>query len=58
MAAGRRAGRPRVASRAVARKILSEHYPRHIAENFDARIRAHFNIILPSERMRAGNGVW
>jgi trimethylamine--corrinoid protein Co-methyltransferase len=48
----------RMPARAVARKILSEHYPRHIAEDIDARIRAHYNIILPSERMRAGNGVW
>ena len=40
------------------RKILSEHYPVHITEDTDARIRTHCNIILPRERMRAGNGVW
>jgi trimethylamine--corrinoid protein Co-methyltransferase len=40
------------------RKILSEHYPRHVSDVTDAAIRSHYNIILPAERMRAGNGVW
>lgn len=40
------------------RKILAEHYPRHIDDSVDAAIRASYNIILPRERMRAGNGVW
>ena len=45
-------------ARELVRKILSEHYPVHIAEDIDAGIRAHYNIILPRERMRSGNGVW
>ncbi len=40
------------------RTILAEHYPRHVSEAADAAIRSHYNIILPAERMRAGNGVW
>jgi trimethylamine---corrinoid protein Co-methyltransferase len=54
------AGAPdaRAPARERVRKILSEHYPRHIAEDVDAKIRAHYNIILPRERMRVGNGVW
>jgi trimethylamine--corrinoid protein Co-methyltransferase len=40
------------------RTILAEHYPRHVSEATDAAIRSHYNIILPAERMRAGNGVW
>jgi hypothetical protein len=40
------------------RKILADHYPRHIDDTVDAAIRAGYNIILPRERMRAGNGAW
>jgi hypothetical protein len=40
------------------RKILADNYPRHIADATDAAIRAGYNIILPRERMQAGNGVW
>jgi trimethylamine---corrinoid protein Co-methyltransferase len=40
------------------RKVLSEHYPRHIDEAVDDNIRSQYNIILPRERMRTGNGVW
>lgn len=40
------------------RSILAEHYPHHVSAVADAAIRAHYNIILPAERMRAGNGVW
>jgi trimethylamine--corrinoid protein Co-methyltransferase len=40
------------------RKILAVHYPRHIGEDVDAAIRASYNIILPRERMQAGNGAW
>ena len=40
------------------RKILSEHYLVHIAEDVDTRKRAHYNFILPKERVRDGNGVW
>jgi trimethylamine--corrinoid protein Co-methyltransferase len=48
----------RAPARERVRKILSEHYPRHVSEDADARIRAHYNIILQRERMRAGNGIW
>ena len=40
------------------RRILADHYPRHIADATDATIRAGYNIILPRDRMRAGNGAW
>ena len=40
------------------RKILASHYPRHISDATDTAIRAGYNIILPRERMQAGNGVW
>lgn len=48
----------RAPARDRVRKILSEHYPRHIDEAVDARIRSHYNIILPRERIRAGNSIW
>jgi trimethylamine--corrinoid protein Co-methyltransferase len=48
----------REVARERVRKILSEHYPRHISETTDATIRAHYNIILPRDRMRSGNGIW
>jgi len=41
-----------------ARAILAEHYPRHISQATDTGIRSRYSIILPEERMRAGNGVW
>jgi trimethylamine--corrinoid protein Co-methyltransferase len=40
------------------RKLLAEHYPRHISGSTDAAIRSGYNIILAPERMRSGNGVW
>lgn len=40
------------------RKILAEHYPRHIGDSTDVAIRSGYNIILPRERMQAGNGTW
>lgn len=40
------------------RNILSSHYPGHISDHVDSVIRANYNIILPRERMLAGNGVW
>jgi trimethylamine--corrinoid protein Co-methyltransferase len=40
------------------RRILADHYPRHISTDVDAAIRGKYNIILPRERMQAGNGVW
>jgi trimethylamine--corrinoid protein Co-methyltransferase len=45
-------------ARERARDILSQHYPRHISDDIDAKIRSHYNIILPRERMAAGNGAW
>ncbi|SDE54185.1 trimethylamine methyltransferase family protein [Ruegeria marina] len=39
-------------------KILGEHYPSHIAEDVDRKLRDNFNIILPRTRMFAGNGTW
>ncbi|MCP4470057.1 MAG: methyltransferase [Gammaproteobacteria bacterium] len=48
----------RDAARDRVRKILSEHYPSHIAADVDAWIRKNYNIVLPAERMRPGNGVW
>ena len=40
------------------RKILSDHYPRHISMEIDEKIRTNYNIILPRERMQSGNGFW
>ena len=40
------------------RNRLRDHYPRHIPDAVDARLRADYDIILPSARMRPGNGVW
>jgi len=40
------------------RGILSQHYPDHIDPAVDAAIRDQYNIILPTERMKPGNGVW
>lgn len=48
----------REAAREQVKKILSSHYPRHIDPAVDAKIRAHYNIILPRARMQAGNGAW
>ncbi len=48
----------RAVARDRVRRILAEHYPRHIDGSVDAAIRAGYNIILPRERMQAGNGIW
>ena len=40
------------------RTILSEHYPGNITADVDAWVRKNYNIVLPSERMRPGNGAW
>ena len=40
------------------RHILAEHYPGHIPESVDSQLRQNFNIILPKDRMIAGNGAW
>ncbi|MBT6512149.1 MAG: methyltransferase, partial [Rhodospirillaceae bacterium] len=38
-------------AREEARRILMEHFPRHIDDVTDARIREHFPIMLPREKM-------
>lgn len=48
----------REVARSTVRTLLAEHYPDHIDAATDARIRDQYNIILPSARMRAGNGAW
>ena len=40
------------------RKILAEHYPRHVSEAVDQAIRSHYTIILPRARMQPGHGAW
>jgi len=40
------------------RNILASNYPDHIAPDIDDKIRSQFNILLPRERMFAGNGAW
>lgn len=39
-------------------EILATHYPRHISDNVDRKLRNNFNIILPRARMFAGNEIW
>ncbi|GAB4384532.1 trimethylamine methyltransferase family protein [Albidovulum sp.] len=48
----------RAVARDRVRRILADHYPDHIAESTDARLRERYNIVLPRWRMRPGNGVW
>ena len=48
----------REVARDKVRHILVDHYPTHIALEIDQKLRDHYNIILPTARMRAGNGVW
>ncbi|MCP5071917.1 MAG: methyltransferase [Rhodobacteraceae bacterium] len=48
----------RDAARDTVRRVLAEHYPSHIPADIDAQLREKYNIILPQERMRRGNGVW
>lgn len=48
----------RAVSRERVSRILGEHYPAHIPEELDRKLRENFNIILPRTRMRAGNGAW
>jgi hypothetical protein len=31
---------------------LQTHWPQHISDELDARIRAEFNILLPREQMK------
>ena len=48
----------REVARSTVRTLLADYYPSHIDAATDARIRDHYNIILPTSRMRAGNGAW
>jgi trimethylamine--corrinoid protein Co-methyltransferase len=40
------------------REILSTHYPDHIDSATDRKIRERFDILLPEDAMRPGNGRW
>ncbi len=40
------------------KQILSSHYPEYIDPAVDAKIRERFDIALPAEVMRPGNGRW
>ena len=40
------------------REILGTHYPAHISRDVDDRIREAFDIRLPREAMRPGDGRW
>jgi len=42
----------------VVRKTLSEHFPRHIDDETDAKIRDSFDIKLRRDLMRPGEGRW
>ena len=42
------------AAREKTREILDTHFPTHIGEDLDAKIRQEFDIRLPREMMRAG----
>lgn len=52
------AGTARDVTRDRVQKILAAHYPRHISDAVDDRLRAAYQIVLPRARMRAGNGIW
>jgi trimethylamine--corrinoid protein Co-methyltransferase len=40
------------------RSVMRSHYPEHIGRDIDDRIRGAFDILLPREAMRPGNGRW
>jgi len=46
------------AAQARVREILSTHYPGHIDPATDRKIRERFDILLPEDAMRPGNGRW
>jgi len=46
------------AAHARVREILSTHYPDHIDPATDRKIRERFDILLPDDAMRPGNGRW
>ncbi|MDP6313279.1 MAG: trimethylamine methyltransferase family protein, partial [Arenicellales bacterium] len=39
-------------ARQRASEVLQTHWPQHISDELDARIRAEFNILLPREQMK------
>jgi trimethylamine--corrinoid protein Co-methyltransferase len=45
-------------ARVQVRAVLGTHYPDHVDPEVDDRIRNRFNILLPREAMRPGNGRW
>lgn len=45
-------------AREYVKKTLKTHYPSHIDPARDEAIRKRFNIVLPKEAMRKGNGRW
>ena len=40
------------------KEIMRKHYPTHISDELDAKIRSKFNIVLPREAMKPGNRRW
>lgn len=46
------------AAQARVREILSTHYPGHIDPATNRKIREQFDILLPEDAMRPGNGRW
>ena len=46
------------AAKTRVREILSTHYPDHIDSTLDRKIRNRFDILLPEDTMRPGNGRW
>ena len=45
-------------ARARVREVLGSHYPEHVERDVDDRIREAFDIRLPREAMRTGDGRW
>ena len=45
-------------ARVKVKQVLSQHYPKHIDEKLDARIRETFDIRLPRSLMIPGNDRW
>ena len=45
-------------ARARVKEIMRKHYPTHISDELDAKIRSKFNIVLPREAMKPRNGRW
>ncbi len=45
-------------ARSKVKEILASHYPSHIDEAMDDRIRDKFDVLLPRKEMRPGNGRW